>query len=283
MIDITSGAPPANEERTWPVLFVGHGSPLNALHDNTFTAAWSNLGRQLGRPRAILVISGHWCTHGTMVTAMEDPDTLYDFGYQNLFHLRYPAPGSPRLAMQIVDLLKPHFVAPTQTWGLDHGAWVPLQRMYPEADIPVVQLSVDTDCGLAQHRDFGRMLSPLRKQGVLIVASGNIVHNLELTIRQGVARPYHWAEQYDAAVRDKLIKRDWDALVDYRLLSHFSSLAVPTPDHYLPLLYALGAAELDESIVFPVEGIDRGSMSMRTIAWGDLKHHASASISPGVL
>ncbi len=205
-----------------------------------------------------------------MVTAMQNPPTLHDFGYRNLSHLSYPAPGSPALAQRVVDLLKPWPASLDQDWGLDHGAWVVLRTMYPAADIPIVELSIDANCAPAQHRSLGRLLRPLRNEGVLILASGNIVHNLELAIRQGEARPYKWAEQYDAAVRDRLVDRDWDALVNYYSLTPHSALAVPTPDHYLPLLYVLGAADPTEPIAFPVEGIDRGSMSMRTVVWGDL-------------
>jgi 4,5-DOPA dioxygenase extradiol len=252
----------------WPVVFVGHGTPLNALRDNAFTRAWARLGKTLGRPRAILSISAHWYTRGTRVTAMEQPATLYDFGYQNMFHLNYPAPGSPALAARGAELLKPWPVAFDHDWGFDHGTWSVLLRMFPTADISTVQLSLDGTSACKQHRALGRMLRPLREEGVLIMCSGNIVHNLERSVRHGVAQSFDWAERFDSSVRDKLVSREWDALEDYAVLSPDAELAVPTPEHYLPLLYALGAAEPMESISFPVEEIDRGSMSMRTIVWG---------------
>jgi 4,5-DOPA dioxygenase extradiol len=255
-------------QEVWPVVFVGHGTPLNALRDNTFTRAWARVGETLGRPRAILSISGHWYTRGTRVTAMERPATLYDFGYQNMFHLSYPAPGSPALAARVAKLLKPSSVALDHTWGFDHGTWSVLLHMFPAADIPTVQLSIDGTSARKQHRALGRMLRPLREEGVLIMCSGNIVHNLEWAVRRGEAEPFDWAARFDLLVREKLLSREWDSLEDHAALSPDAELAVPTPDHYLPLLYALGAAEPTESISFPVEAIDRGSMSMRTIIWG---------------
>jgi 4,5-DOPA dioxygenase extradiol len=253
-----------------PMLFIGHGTPLNALADNVFTQAWRQLGRSIGRPRAILMISAHWYTADVRVTAMPYPDTLYDFGYQNMFHITYPAPGDPALAERIAGLLEPIPVARDMDWGFDHGTWAVLTKAFPSADIPVIQLSIDASKPAAFHYQLGRRLAPLRREGILIVGSGNIVHNLPLTIRSGVARPYPWAERFDAQVRDKLLARDWQALVDYPSLDAEAKLAVPTPEHYLPLLYTLGAADVDEPLSFPVEGIDRGSMSMRSIVFGHM-------------
>jgi 4,5-DOPA dioxygenase extradiol len=258
----------SRDHKLWPVIFVGHGTPLNALMENAFTSAWTKLGESLGRPRAILSISGHWYTRGIRVTAMERPETLYDFGYQNMFHLNYPAPGCPPLAARITDLFKPLPVASDHSWGLDHGTWAVLLHMYPSADIPVVQLSVDGMRTPREHRELGELLRPLRKEGVLIMGSGNIVHNLPKTIRIGEAPPFDWAQRFDALVRTKLVSGDWRALENYQALSPDAGLAVPTPDHYLPFLYSLGAAEPEDKISFPVEAIDRGSMSMRTIVWG---------------
>jgi 4,5-DOPA dioxygenase extradiol len=262
------GALPDN--KTWPVIFVGHGSPQNALMDNVFTKAWARLGAALGRPRAILCISGHWYTRGTRVTAMEWPGTLYDFGYQNMYHIKYPAPGSPALGDRVAELLKHISVVKDYEWGFDHGTWSVLSKAYPAADVPVIQLSLDGTRGPKFHYELGKHLKHLRREGVLIMGSGNIVHNLELTIRTGKAQPYAWAERFDALVRAKLLDRDFEALVDYQSLSPDVDLAVPTPDHYLPLLYTLGVAEPDDPIAFPVEEIDRGSMSMRTIVFGSL-------------
>jgi len=256
------------DNKVWPVVFIGHGTPLNALMDNEYTRAWAALGAALGRPRAILSISAHWYTRGTAVTAMAQPETIYDFGYQNMYHIKYPAPGDPALADRIAALLAPVSVVKDQSWGFDHGTWAVLGKAYPDATIPVVQLSIDGTREPRFHYELGRMLAPLRREGVLIAGTGNIVHNLAMTIRSGPATPYPWAERFDATVREKLVARDWAALVNYRALGPDAEMAVPTPDHYLPLLYVLGAATPDEEISFPVEAIDRGSMSMRTVMIG---------------
>lgn len=255
-----------------PVLFIGHGTPLNAISDNRFTQGWAAIGNAI-RPRQILSISGHWFTRGTRVTAMEHPRTIYDFGYRNLGHLSYPAPGSPALAHRIGDLLRPTPVTSDFDWGLDHGTWSVLLKAYPNADIPVVQLSIDGLQPPQFHFELGRRLVPLRHEGVLIVATGNIVHNLDFSIRSGPEIPYPWAERFDAAVRDKLLTRDWQSLIDYDRLSPDWELAVPTPDHYLPLLYAIGASDPSDAISFPLEGVARGSMSMRSIIFSDTGGH----------
>jgi 4,5-DOPA dioxygenase extradiol len=251
-----------------PVVFIGHGTPLNAIADNEFTRTWATLGAKIRRPRAILAISAHWYTVGTGVTAMEAPETIYDFGYRNLRHLRYPAPGLPALAERVAELLAPCPVVHDKSWGLDHGSWSVLLKAYPAADIPVVQLSIDGTQRPRVHYELGKRLAPLRDEDVLILATGNIVHNLDLTIREGTAAPYPWAERFDCTVRDRLIERDWESLVDYDSLGPDAALSVPTPDHYLPFVYALGAADPDEPVWFPIEGIDRGSMSMRCVVFG---------------
>ena len=261
---------PKNTPPRLPVLFVGHGTPLNAVDDNEFTHAWALLGVKLPRPRAILAISGHWYTYGTGVTAMDRPETIYDFGYQNLQHLRYPAPGHPALAERVAELLMPCPVVRDSNWGLDHGAWSVLLKAYPKADIPVVQLSIDGTQRPQVHYELGRRLAPLRGEGVMILATGNIVHNLNLVMSAENAGAHSWAERFDLAVRDRLIKRDWDSLVDYEALGPDAALSVPTPDHYLPLVYAMGAADPNEPIWFPVEGIDLGSMSMRSVVFGNV-------------
>jgi 4,5-DOPA dioxygenase extradiol len=235
----------------FPVLFVGHGTPLNAISDNIFTQTWARLGQTI-RPRAILSISAHWYTRGTRVTAVERPPTIYDFGYRNLRHLSYPA-----------ELLQPAAVVNDEQWGFDHGL-----KAYPVANIPVVQLSIDAMESTRFHFDLGRRLKPLRDEGVFIVASGNIVHSLNLSIRSGPEIPYPWAERFDTTVRDKLLGRNWNDLIEYQTLDQDWAYAVPTPDHYLPLLYALGAADELEPLSFPVEGIVSGSMSMRSVLFG---------------
>jgi 4,5-DOPA dioxygenase extradiol len=257
------------ERPGFPVAFIGHGTPLNALDDNAFTRGWAALAAKLARPRAILSISAHWYTRGTAVTAMERPRTIHDFGYNNLQHLSYPAPGDPILAEEVANLLAPIEVVRDHSWGLDHGTWTVLLKAYPEADIPVVQLSIDGTKPPQFHRELGRRLAPLRDKDILILATGNIVHNLEHFIRSpGGAPPFAWAERFDRLVRDKLTEREWDAVVDYESLGADATKAVPTPDHYLPLVYALGAANPEEPISFPIEGIAGGSMSMRSIFFG---------------
>jgi 4,5-DOPA dioxygenase extradiol len=251
-----------------PVLFLGHGTPLNAVRDNAFTRGWSALGRQLPRPQSILAISAHWYTMGTGVTAMDRPRTIYDFGYRNLGHLKYPAPGDPALAERVAQLLAPRPVVRDQSWGLDHGSWSVLLFLFPKADIPVVQLSIDGSEPPSTLFDLAKRLSPLREEGVLIMATGNVVHNLEHYIRSGDGAPYPWAERFDALVRDKLNARDWEALADYESLGDDAALAVPTPDHYLPLVYAMGASDPAEPVSFRNEAIEGGSMSMRTVVFG---------------
>lgn len=255
-----------------PVVFIGHGTPQNAVLDNTYTRSWASLATRLPRPRAILVISAHWYTRGTAVTAMAKPRTIYDFGYRNLQHLTYPAPGDPALAEDVAGLLAPIEVFRDHSWGFDHGTWTVLLKAFPEADIPVVQLSIDGTKPPPFHLAIGRKLAPLRDKGVLILATGNIVHNLDYFIRTPEEPPpFAWAERFDQLVRDKLIECDWDALVEYESLDADAMKAVPTPDHYLPLLYALGAADINEPISFPIEGIAGGSMSMRSVIFGQAR------------
>ncbi len=251
-----------------PVVFVGHGTPLNAVADNAFTRAWRAMGARLGRPDSILAVSAHWYTRGTGVTAMERPETIYDFGYQNLRHLKYPAPGNPALAAHAAELLAPLPVVQDRSWGLDHGSWSVLLHLFPAADIPVVQLSIDGTQPPQFHVELGRRLKRLRDENVLIIGTGNIVHNLERAIRTPQAPAYPWAERFDRIVADKLDSRAWNDLVDYTALGSDAALSIPTPDHYLPLLYAIGAADPAEAVEYPVTGIDMGSMSMRSVVFG---------------
>ena len=260
--------PPAGEiaPSRMPVVFVGHGTPLNAIDDNAYTRSWAALGAAI-RPRAILSVSAHWYTRGLGVTAMERPRTIYDFGYRHLGHLVYPAPGDPDLARRTADLLQPRRVALDQAWGLDHGTWSVLLKAFPAADVPVVQLSVDALMSPQEHFEVAQALRPLRDEGVLIMATGNIVHNLERSIRSGPDVPYDWAVRFDERVGDLLLAHRWADLVDYEHIAE-ADLAVPTPDHYLPLLYALGASDDDDKVSFPTLGITRGSMSMRSVLLG---------------
>jgi len=218
------------ERPGFPIAFIGHGTPLNALDDNAYTRGWAALAAKLARPRAILSISAHWYTRGTAVTAMERPRTIYDFGYKNLQHLTYPAPGDPILAEEVANLLAPIEVVRDHSWGLDHGTWTVLLKAYPEADIPVVQLSIDGTKSPQFHRELGRRLAPLRDKNILILATGNIVHNLEYFIRSpGGAPPFAWAERFDRLVRDKLTEREWDDMLRVNLKSVYAVIHYAAP------------------------------------------------------
>ena len=254
-----------------PALFLGHGSPMNALQENAHTRAWRALADSLPRPEAILAISAHWYTRGTAVTAMAEPRTIHDFGGfpQALFDIRYPAPGSPALAAQIQQVLAPVPVAADQgEWGLDHGAWGVLIKMYPEADVPVVQLSIDGTQPPEYHYALGKRLAALRDQGVLIVASGNVVHNLRMAKWQGDAPAYPWAESFNNYVKANLT---WQG--DHHPLVHFmehegAALSNPSVEHYLPLLYVLGSWDGQEPITTPTDGIEMASLSMLSVRVG---------------
>jgi len=255
-----------------PALFLGHGSPMNVLEENSFTETWRKLGETLPRPKAIIAVSAHWYTRGTLVTAMEKPRTIHDFGGfpQALFDTRYPAPGSPALARQIAEALSPVEVRLDEEWGLDHGSWGVLIKMYPDADIPVVQLSVDSTKPAAYHFELGRKLAALREQGVMIVASGNVVHNLRTARWQGDAPAYPWAASFNQYVRDNVQWQGEDAqhpLVNF-MQHEGAAQSNPTPEHYLPLLYVLGARAQDEAVSIPVDGIVMGSLSMLSVQVG---------------
>lgn len=253
-----------------PALFIGHGSPMNTLEDNRFTAAWRRIGQALPRPAAILVISAHWYVPATAVTAMAAPRTIHDFhGFpQALFDFRYPAPGSPALAARVRECLRPVDVAADEAWGIDHGAWSVLAHLFPAADIPVVQLSIDRRQPAQFHYDLGRRLAVLRDEGVLILGSGNVVHNLGLLRWDAPDAAHDWALRFEQAVKDRLLLRDHAALVDWQELDAQAHLAVPTPEHYLPLLPCIAAQQEDEPVSFPVEGIDMGSLSMLAVGIG---------------
>ncbi len=257
-----------NAEATpMPALFIGHGSPMNAIEDNPFSRSLIRLVRDLPRPRAVLVVSAHWRAHGTRVTGDASPRTIHDFGGfpQELYDIRYPAPGDPTLAQEIAGLVGG---VTDSSWGFDHGAWAVIRRMYPEADVPMLELSLDADASPEQHFAIGRLLAPLRDRGVLIVGSGNIVHNLMAVRWEDDAEPYPWAIEFDAWVRDRLLAADADALIGYRSLGRVAQLAHPTDEHYLPLLYAAALRREGEQLAFFHEGIEMGSMSMRGVRIG---------------
>jgi 4,5-DOPA dioxygenase extradiol len=254
-----------------PAIFVGHGNPLNALLDNAYTRAWAALGAAVPRPRAVLAISAHWYMPGVAVTAMPVPRTIHDFGGfpRELYEAEYPAPGSPELASRVQKLLSPLPVTLDERWGLDHGTWSVLLHVFPKADIPVVQLSIDETQPARFHYDLGARLQPLRDDGVLVLGSGDIVHNLHAYAwgRREV-EPYDWALRFESRARACIEAANHEPLIEYESLGKDALLAVPTPDHYLPLLYVLGAATAREPVSFPVEGMDGGSVSMLAVRVG---------------
>ncbi len=255
-----------------PTIFFGHGSPMNALRTNSWTRAWASIGSRLPeRPRAVLCVSAHWYVHETALTAMERPPTIHDFGGfpRQLYEVQYPAPGSPDLTRRVCELLRPLNVATDDSWGLDHGTWSVLCHVFPDASVPVVQLSIDATQPPAFHYRLGRLLQPLRSEGILLIGSGNIVHNLRVYAwdRDGV-EPFDWAMRFDARARDLLLRGDHQALVDHDMLGRDAQLSMPTPEHYLPLLYVLGASLEGEPVTFPVEGMTGGSISMLSVQFG---------------
>jgi 4,5-DOPA dioxygenase extradiol len=251
-----------------PVVFFGHGSPMNTLERNQYTETWRKIGEAIPAPKAIVCVSAHWYTEGTAVTAMSRPRTIHDFyGFpQALFDVQYPAPGKPDLAERVRELLAPVDVALDESWGLDHGTWSVLKHAYPKADVPVVQLSIDGTQPPQFHYELARRLAPLRDEGVLVAGSGNVVHNLRLMRRGGAA--YDWAVRFNKKIREALASRDHRALVDFERLGGDARLSVPTPEHYLPLLYIAALQREDEAVSFPVDGYDLGSVSMLTAAAG---------------
>lgn len=244
---------------------------MNAVLQNSYTTAWEGIGKRLPRPKAILCISAHWYLPGAAVTINKAPRTIYDFGGfpQELYEVKYPAPGDPNLARRVQQLLAPLPVASDDRWGLDHGTWSVLRHVYPEADIPIVQLSLDETQPAAFHFDLGQRLAPLRDEGVLIIGSGNLVHNLEAAAwGQHSPKPFEWAASFERKARDHLLSGKSQPLIRYESLGSDALLSVPTPDHYLPLLYVMGCRSKSDAVHFPVEGVDMGSISMLTVEIG---------------
>jgi len=254
-----------------PAIFFGHGNPMNALSKNTYTDGWNAIGRQLPRPKAILAVSAHWYIPATAVTAVSRPRTIHDFGGfpRELYEVEYPAPGDPSLAKRVQELLAPISTALDEHWGLDHGTWSVLCHVFPDANIPVVQLSIDETRSPEFHYQIGKRLAPLRDEGVLVMGSGNIVHNLHAYAwgTHGV-EPFDWALRFEKQARELLLKGDDASLVAYDTLGRDAALSVPTPEHYLPLLYVIALRREGEPVSFPVEGVDGGSVSMLTIQIG---------------
>ncbi|WP_137939928.1 4,5-DOPA dioxygenase extradiol [Chitinivorax sp. B] len=254
-----------------PVLFIGHGSPMNAIQNNDFTRHLSQLGKTLPRPRAILMISAHWVTDGSRVSAHPKPATIHDFGGfpQTLFNMQYPSPGQPMLASQVASLLGRMNIREDADRGLDHGTWTVLHHLYPKADIPVVQLSLNGHLSLREHLELASGLKALRTQGILIIGSGNVVHNLPLTDERSRAGPYDWAQEFDEHIKQALLQRDHGGLLAQDRRHHrLWRMAHPTLEHYLPLLYTVGAANQQEAVVFPYEGFQERSLSMRSVRIG---------------
>ncbi len=254
-----------------PTLFLGHGNPMNALSANPYTEAWRRIGQQIPRPRSILCISAHWYVPHAGVTIATAPHTLHDFGGfpRELYEVQYPAPGSPALARRVKHLLAPLRVTLDTSWGLDHGTWSVLRHIYPEADIPVVQLSIDRTQPPAFHYEIGQRLAALRQEGTLILGSGNLVHNLRAYAWDGQPVPaYDWATSFEATAKNLILAGTPAPLIAYESLGKPAALSIPTPDHYLPLLYTLGASQTSDAIHFPVEGIEGGAISMLAIQFG---------------
>ncbi|HEV3484287.1 MAG TPA: 4,5-DOPA dioxygenase extradiol [Vicinamibacterales bacterium] len=248
-----------------PAIFFGHGNPLNAIQRNAYTEEWTRIGATLPRPKGIVCVSAHWYLPATLVTANEKPRTIHDFGGfpRELYAYQYPAPGDLGLARRVQELVGAEL---NDEWGLDHGTWAVLCHVYPEAGVPVVQLSIDETQPAQFHYDIGKRLAPLREEGILVMGSGNLVHNLH-TYAWGrhPVEPFDWAVRFEELARKLMTSGDDAPLVAYESLGRDATLSAPTPDHYLPLLYVLGARHADDRVTYPVEGIDGGSVSMLTV------------------
>ena len=244
---------------------------MNAVMTNGYTQGWRRLGQQITRPKAILSISAHWFVPGTGVTLSTAPRTIHDFGGfpRELYQVQYPAPGDPDLAIRVQKLLLPLPVTLDNSWGLDHGTWSVLRHVYPDADVPVVQLSIDETQPASFHFEIGRKLAPLRDDGVLIVGSGNLVHNLHAYAwGRHMPDPYDWAVRFETEAKQMMLAGEYRPLIEYEKLGREALLAIPTPDHYLPLLYVIATQQQGEVITFPIEGVDGGSISMLTVKIG---------------
>jgi len=256
-----------------PVLFLGHGSPMNAIEENQFVRGFRQAANEITRPNAILCISAHWFTNGTMVTAMNLPQTIHDFGGfpQALFDVQYPAPGDPELAKETAELLAPVLVEEDHSWGLDHGAWSVIRHMYPEADIPVVQMSINYTKPPQYHFDLAKKLNRLREKGILIIGSGNIVHNLRLIDWRNintVGAGWDWAIEAREKTNSWLLDGNFQPIIDYHKQGTSLQYAIPTPDHYLPLIYSLGLKDRSENLSLFNDELIGGSLSMTSVRIG---------------
>ncbi|MFA9388352.1 MAG: 4,5-DOPA dioxygenase extradiol [Prolixibacteraceae bacterium] len=256
-----------------PILFIGHGSPMNGIDNNEFSQNWENLGKEIPTPRAVLCISAHWLTKGTYITAMPMPKTIHDFGGfpQALFDVQYPAPGDPELAATTAGLIASTHVGLDHDWGLDHGTWTVVKHMYPEANIPVLQLSIDYNQPAAYHYQLGKELAALRKKGVLIIGSGNMVHNLGMVAWDKLQEPafgYDWAIEINDVFKKYILSSSHQKLIDYKKLGEAALKAIPTPDHYFPLLYTLGMQNKTDSVEIFNDKAVAGSLTMTSVKIG---------------
>ncbi len=261
------------QEQVMPVLFIGHGSPMNGIEDTEFSGRWAQMAAEIPIPKAVLVVSAHWFTKGTKITAMNFPKTIHDFGGfpQELFDVQYPAPGNPMLATETANLLQPTHVELDHDWGLDHGTWTVVRHMYPEASIPVLQLSIDYTKGPPYHYDLGRELTALRRKGVLIIGSGNMVHNLRMIAWNKLNETefaYDWAAEMNSQFKNYIVTGDHKSLINYTSLGREAMLAIPTPEHYLPLMYTLGLKSGNENITFFNDKVIGGSLTMTSVKFG---------------
>lgn len=261
------------EDIKLPTLFIGHGSPMNGIENNEFSQTWKNFGKEIPKPKAVLVISAHWLTNGTKITAMENPKTLHDFGGfpQALFDVQYPAKGDPKLAIETSKLITSTQVELDHEWGLDHGTWTVVKHMYPDADIPVLQLSIDFNKPAQYHYDLAKQLASLRKKGVLLIGSGNMVHNLRMIAWDKLNESnygYDWAIEMNSIFKDKIQSGDVKSLIAYEKLGTAAQLAIPTPDHYFPLLYNLGLQDENDAIHFFNDKSVGGSLTMTSVKIG---------------
>lgn len=257
----------SRQDHTMPLLFIGHGSPMNGIEDNEFSLKWEKLGKEIPLPTAVLCISAHWLTKGTLITAMEHPQTIHDFGGfpQALFDVQYPAPGDPALAKETASLIHKTSVGLDHEWGLDHGTWSIVKRMYPEANIPVLQLSIDYSKGPQYHYELARELEALRKKGVLIIGSGNMVHNLRILDWHRADSGYDWAVDINETFKKSILSGDHRTLINYEGLGQAGKLSIPTPEHYLPLLYILGLTNGKEKTTIFNDKLVMGSISMTSV------------------
>jgi len=254
-----------------PTIFIGHGSPMNGIENNEFSQSWAMLAKDIPVPKAVLVVSAHWYTHGTFVTAMDFPSTIHDFGGfpQALFDVQYPAPGDAELAAEIPGLVKTTSVGLDHDWGLDHGTWTVVRHMYPDANIPVLQLSIDYTKSPREHYEIAKEIYALRKKGVLVLGSGNMVHNLRMLSWEMInGGGYDWANEMNDKFKNLILNGDHKPLIDYRNLGRDAMLAIPTPEHYLPLIYTLGLKKDSEEVSFFNDKAVGGSLTMTSVLVG---------------